>query len=152
MLCIRNDTDNEESPKPSEVEDETDDDEEFPDPSEDEDEADETVIIPPTLHPLQDPSLDGDTPAQPVAPYPCTPKEYKIEPFPSEHASAPFQPALAVHSDYVRYRSQLNGDNDYAPFMNKLDWEIARWAKIHGPSSAAVTELLQIEGVSDTKL
>ncbi|KIL54452.1 hypothetical protein M378DRAFT_29088, partial [Amanita muscaria Koide BX008] len=45
------------------------------------------------------------------------------------------------------YRQLLDSDKEYAPFSSKLDWEIARWAKLHGPSSAAVTELLQIEGV-----
>ncbi|KIL55290.1 hypothetical protein M378DRAFT_49930, partial [Amanita muscaria Koide BX008] len=41
-------------------------------------------------------------------------------------------------------------DNEYAPFLSKLDWELARWAKVHGPSSSALTQLLQIEGVVQT--
>ncbi|EPQ49860.1 hypothetical protein GLOTRDRAFT_51483, partial [Gloeophyllum trabeum ATCC 11539] len=32
----------------------------------------------------------------------------------------------------------------------KLDWEVGRWAKLRGPSSTALTELLQIEGVRDS--
>ena len=38
--------------------------------------------------------------------------------------------------------------NPYAPFASKIDWEIARWAKLRGPSSTAFTELMSIEGVS----
>ena len=40
--------------------------------------------------------------------------------------------------------------NPYAPFTSKMDWEIARWAKLRGPSSIAFTELMSIEGVSQT--
>ncbi|KAM6491400.1 hypothetical protein JOM56_013174 [Amanita muscaria] len=50
-------------------------------------------------------------------------------------------------SDFHNYQQRLDGDNEYAPFVSQIDWEIARWAKIHGPSSAAVTELLGIDGV-----
>ncbi|KAI0348983.1 hypothetical protein OH77DRAFT_1415714, partial [Trametes cingulata] len=35
----------------------------------------------------------------------------------------------------------------YAPFTSRIDWEIARWAKMRGPGSTAVSELLQIEGL-----
>jgi len=36
---------------------------------------------------------------------------------------------------------------DWAPFSSELDWEIARWAKICGPTSSGLTELLAIPGV-----
>jgi hypothetical protein len=36
----------------------------------------------------------------------------------------------------------------YSPFSSKLEWEIAHWAKIRGPSSTAFNELMEIEGVS----
>lgn len=38
--------------------------------------------------------------------------------------------------------------NVYAPFASKMDWEVARWAKLRGSGSTAFTELLKIEGVS----
>jgi hypothetical protein len=38
--------------------------------------------------------------------------------------------------------------NIWAPFISKMDWEVARWAKLHGPGSTAVSELLSIENVS----
>jgi len=36
---------------------------------------------------------------------------------------------------------------DWAPFSSELDWEIACWAKIRGPTSSGLTELLAIPGV-----
>ncbi len=39
-----------------------------------------------------------------------------------------------------------NNENVYAPFQTRLDWEIARWAKLRGPGSTAMTELLKIDG------
>lgn len=39
-------------------------------------------------------------------------------------------------------------DNMFAPFSSRLEWEIARWAKLRGPSSTAFTELMNIKGVS----
>jgi hypothetical protein len=38
--------------------------------------------------------------------------------------------------------------NVYAPFTSKIDWEIARWAKLRGAGSTAFTDLLKIDGVS----
>lgn len=37
--------------------------------------------------------------------------------------------------------------NPYAPFTSKIDWEIARWAKLRGLGSTAFSELLAIDGV-----
>jgi len=48
-----------------------------------------------------------------------------------------------------QYLSSIgDGNNLYAPFTSKLEWEIAKWAKLRGPSSTAFTELMAIEGVS----
>jgi len=38
-------------------------------------------------------------------------------------------------------------DNPWAPFQSKLDWEVAKWAKMRGAGSNAFTELLAIDGV-----
>ena len=38
--------------------------------------------------------------------------------------------------------------NLYAPFSSQIDWEFAKWAKLRGPTSTAVTDLLNIPGVS----
>jgi len=46
------------------------------------------------------------------------------------------------------YASALGGgDNPWAPFNSKKDWEIARWAKLRGMGSTAFSELLAIDGV-----
>ncbi|KAJ7137196.1 hypothetical protein C8R44DRAFT_828619 [Mycena epipterygia] len=37
--------------------------------------------------------------------------------------------------------------NPYAPFNSKMDWEVARWAKLRGSGSTAFTDLLNVEGV-----
>jgi hypothetical protein len=39
------------------------------------------------------------------------------------------------------------GDSIWAPFHSKCDWEIAHWAKMHGPTSSAVMDLLVIPEV-----
>lgn len=39
-------------------------------------------------------------------------------------------------------------NNPYAPFVSRIDWEVARWAKLRGPGSTALTELLQIPEAS----
>ena len=39
------------------------------------------------------------------------------------------------------------GASIWAPFRSQCDWEIARWAKMRGPTSSAVADLLAIPGV-----
>ena len=54
---------------------------------------------------------------------------------------------------YEKYSNELEkeGDiNEWAPFSTRMEWEIAQWAKLRGPSSTALTELLKIDGVSKT--
>ena len=46
------------------------------------------------------------------------------------------------------HQHSASATNPYAPFLSKLDWEVARWAKLRGPGSTAVTKLTGIEGVS----
>ncbi|KAG1855226.1 hypothetical protein F4604DRAFT_1883242 [Suillus subluteus] len=69
-----------------------------------------------------------------------------------EHLSGqPINPTKQLSN--ATYHTQLIGsgpNNVYAPFTSKLDWEMARWAKLQGPSSTAFSELVSIEGLSDT--
>lgn len=47
------------------------------------------------------------------------------------------------------YETSLTGlDSEWAPFMSKMEWEVAKWAKLRGPGSTSFSELLAIEGVS----
>jgi hypothetical protein len=71
-----------------------------------------------------------------------------VEAFPSAQAGAPIANVLAAPR-YKLYQEDLkNSDNPWAPFLSQLDWEVARWAKLRGPSSTAFTEFLKIDGVS----
>jgi hypothetical protein len=38
--------------------------------------------------------------------------------------------------------------NPWAPFASKMDWEVAKWAKLQGAGSTAFSDLLVIDGVS----
>ncbi|PPR04461.1 hypothetical protein CVT26_002238 [Gymnopilus dilepis] len=47
-----------------------------------------------------------------------------------------------------RYRSHVNGaHNRYTLFQSRLDWEIAKWAKLCGLGSMALSKLLAMEGI-----
>lgn len=54
--------------------------------------------------------------------------------------------AATMGGDTVGYELK----SPYHPFLSKLEWEIARWAKTRSPSSTALSELLGIEGVSNS--
>lgn len=54
------------------------------------------------------------------------------------------------HLTYAQYSQDLQAEGvpcEWAPFSSRVDWEIARWAKLRGPSSTALSELLGIDGV-----
>ena len=54
------------------------------------------------------------------------------------------------HLAYAQYSRDIQMEdvpNEWAPFSNRTDWEIARWSKLRGPSSTALSELLKIDGV-----
>ncbi|KAJ3915181.1 hypothetical protein F5877DRAFT_92392 [Lentinula edodes] len=52
---------------------------------------------------------------------------------------------------FLHYETHIPGikDNKWAPFASRMDWEIARWAKLHGTGSTAFSELLAIDDVSE---
>ncbi|KAJ7501988.1 hypothetical protein B0H11DRAFT_2188562 [Mycena galericulata] len=54
-------------------------------------------------------------------------------------------PLRRGEAGYERYKAG-SGDptNIWAPFTSKLEWELARWAKLRGPGSTAFTDLLKI--------
>ncbi|KAG6825399.1 hypothetical protein H0H92_003822, partial [Tricholoma furcatifolium] len=68
--------------------------------------------------------------------------------FPVKTAGAVYSHGESTSND--SYNNELGSSpNPYAPFASKLEWEIAKWAKLRGPSSTAFTELMQIDGVVD---
>ncbi|KAJ8090904.1 hypothetical protein PM082_024827 [Marasmius tenuissimus] len=52
---------------------------------------------------------------------------------------------------FQHYKSSIEGieENEYAPFASHMDWEVARWAKMHGTGSTAFSDLLAIDGVPE---
>ncbi|KAI0356053.1 hypothetical protein OH77DRAFT_1503949 [Trametes cingulata] len=68
--------------------------------------------------------------------------------FPSPLAGAPISVDRTC-SEYETFKrlSDSNNANPYAPFISEVDWKFARWAKMRGPGSTAVTELLSIEEI-----
>lgn len=73
-----------------------------------------------------------------------------VETFP-DHLGRPGAPTSRNHRHaYERSRDALAGEdrsNFYAPFHSAMEWEVARWAKLRGPGSNALTELLRIPDV-----
>jgi hypothetical protein len=72
-----------------------------------------------------------------------------VDKFPGGLAGRPIPSSEAQNSEQ-RYGSILDNastTNPYAPFNSKMDWEVARWAKLRGSGSTAFTDLLHIEGV-----
>ena len=58
------------------------------------------------------------------------------------------QPLTHEESRDLGYGAALGGgDNPWAPFNSKKDWEITRWAKLRGLRSTAFSDLLAIDGV-----
>jgi len=58
------------------------------------------------------------------------------------------QPLSREESRDYGYSAALGGgDNPWAPFNSKKDWEVARWAKLRGVGSTAFSDLLAIDGV-----
>ncbi len=79
-----------------------------------------------------------------------------VVPFKAATAGAPI-PAEDVNGadgtarlSYKSYGEQVGvsaEDNPYHPFGTRLEWEVARWAKLRGSGSTAFSDLLAIEGV-----
>ncbi|KAI0039510.1 hypothetical protein FA95DRAFT_1504079 [Auriscalpium vulgare] len=65
-------------------------------------------------------------------------------------AGAPIgQQAPATYNVHQESLPPHDPQNEWAPFANRLEWDIAKWAKLRGPTSTAFTELLQIEGIQE---
>ena len=67
-----------------------------------------------------------------------------VDHFPHGHPGAPL--SMEQVSIFESVQNSLGG-SIWAPFQSQVDWEIARWAKMRGPSSTALTELLAIPEV-----
>lgn len=124
---------------------------------------------PPFPVPVHDTVEDDSSQHQHVGAHPTTPliniresrteaeRRLRVRPhvvkYPN-HAGQPVRPISEkpALNDQERYLNSLGaslGDhtNSYAPFKSRMDWEIAQWAKMRGPSSSAFTDLMGIDGV-----
>ena len=73
--------------------------------------------------------------------------------FPGAGKELGTQPLPAGYQQYAdNLHSQESNLSEWAPFSTRLEWEVACWAKLRGPSSTALSELLQIDGVSQFPL
>lgn len=73
-----------------------------------------------------------------------------VDKFPSNRADAPINDYDGRdHAECSHYGRAVNENHHgtYASFTSCLDWEIAQWAKLRGPGSTAISELLSIDGV-----
>ncbi|KAJ7125736.1 hypothetical protein C8R46DRAFT_927583 [Mycena filopes] len=72
--------------------------------------------------------------------------------FPGSAAGRPMSSTVSQTSEET-YKSSLGSSNEtnpYAPFNSKMDWEVAKWAKLRGSGSTAFTDLLHIDGVRNS--
>ncbi|KAJ3559580.1 hypothetical protein NM688_g251 [Phlebia brevispora] len=64
---------------------------------------------------------------------------------------APTQPQSQYDNDaYQKRLGPESAQNPWFPFTSKLDWEVAKWAKLRGPGDTAYSELLSIAGVRES--
>ncbi|PSS15390.1 hypothetical protein PHLCEN_2v3287 [Hermanssonia centrifuga] len=52
-----------------------------------------------------------------------------------------------LYEAQIRKLCNNSHSRDYAPFLSKLEWEVARWAKLRGAGSTALADLLGINGI-----
>ena len=72
--------------------------------------------------------------------------ELTIVPF-SLGCAGELVPGAHQGSSLYQRNQQLLGPSIWAPFQSQCNWDVAQWAKMHGPTLSAVTELLAIPGV-----
>ncbi|KAG1788502.1 hypothetical protein EV424DRAFT_1523282 [Suillus variegatus] len=71
-----------------------------------------------------------------------------VEKFPRRHAGAPVHHSRTTA--FESYKNVLQGaENVWAPFVSRIDYEVAKWAKLRGSGSTAFSELLAIDGLRE---
>lgn len=77
---------------------------------------------------------------------PQTSSTLLVDKFPFGNPGMPVREKPQGRSVYESWEA-TSGGSPWAPFQSELEWNIARWVKIHGRTSSAATELLAIPGV-----
>jgi len=98
---------------------------------------DKSPCVPEGLEQLPNDMEAGSTGAMPTV---------VINHFPSASAGAPIHSMPHGNPSYESQRG-ADGDSTWSPFTSQYDWLFARWAKMRGPTSSAVMELLAIPEV-----
>ena len=93
------------------------------------------------------PEHSSDIPIQPEIGSSENDSTLIVERFPHGQPGAPVVGIPPGTTVYESSRDML-GESVWAPFQSQCDWELAYWAKTHGPTSSVVTDLLAIPGVS----
>ncbi|KAI0091143.1 hypothetical protein BDY19DRAFT_984133 [Irpex rosettiformis] len=70
-----------------------------------------------------------------------------VEHYPDVRAGAPIDDEVVPDANPF---SAAHQGNPYLPFMSEMDWKIARWAKLRGQGSTAMSEMLSIPGLQDS--
>lgn len=73
----------------------------------------------------------------------------EVEPFSFGRPGAPIPGRAQEPSQYESQAAFM--DSAWAPFRSQLEWDMARWVKLRGGTSTAVTEMLAIPGVCASK-
>lgn len=103
----------------------------------------------PLTPPLVEPQPPATVPMQPTEPdanSSDTSHQVIVERFPHGRPGAPI-PGAAEGASIYHSSHEAFGTSVWAPFHSQCDWEIAHWAKMRGPSSSAMAELLEIPEV-----
>ena len=73
--------------------------------------------------------------------------EPTIRRYPGNRAGEVCSKGIPIMQEYENTLG-ARSENAYSPFNSRIDWELAKWAKLRGPSATSFTELLNISGVS----
>jgi hypothetical protein len=69
-----------------------------------------------------------------------------VDYFPSGQAGAPIA-GIACGSSIYNLCEDMHANSEWAPFTSQHDWLFACWAKMHGPTSSLLEDLLRIPEV-----
>ena len=97
---------------------------------------------------LAEPELPPENPPNPLRPSSPDARPQVpviVEPFPHGNPGAPINGSQS--SSIYESTQRVLGGSVWAPFQSECDWRFAQWAKIHGPSSSALADLLAIPNV-----
>ena len=75
----------------------------------------------------------------------------KVVNFPNPRAGEAIRSVDPTNNAYATLLGNDSDSNPFRPFASKIDWEVAKWAKLQGPSSTSLMNLLKIEGVMPSR-